>query len=298
MNILVSVNSKFFYPLKILIFSLYKTQKCHINLYLIKGDLLEEEISNLNKLCCLLNINLEVLSIEEDIFSFINEKKQILDGPLSSNKLSVETYYRLFLDFLLPEEVDRILWLDADCIVKKDISTFYNKSFKNKYLIGCDTSDIYYQSNTPDSMYKVHPSFEVGTFRYLNAGVLLFNRHLIHKSGILSKDKVMSYINTSIKNNYSFFDQDILNFVFRGSILWENPLMYNYSANQTYLGGFNDDILSQKEFIDKCCILHYCCPEKPWLSNSKLENFKIKYWKYFEKELKKYIKNIGIDLKN
>ena len=48
---------------------------------------------------------------------------------------SVAMYFRIFAHVLLPESIDRILYLDADIIVKNDITSFYAQDFEDKYMI-------------------------------------------------------------------------------------------------------------------------------------------------------------------
>ena len=55
LNILVSVNSKFIKPLKVLLYSLYKTQSTPCVIYLINISLSEEEIEEIHSLCNILN---------------------------------------------------------------------------------------------------------------------------------------------------------------------------------------------------------------------------------------------------
>ena len=50
LNILVSVNSKFIKPLKVLLYSLYKTQSTPCVIYLINISLSEEEIEEIHSL--------------------------------------------------------------------------------------------------------------------------------------------------------------------------------------------------------------------------------------------------------
>ena len=88
----------------------------------------------------------------------------------------VEVYFRLLLPELLPEDVDRILYLDSDIIINQNLGTFYGTDFEGNMLIGC--RDLALLNLTVEQCLekrseRLRPLFEEK--RYINSGVLLLS---------------------------------------------------------------------------------------------------------------------------
>ena len=79
-----------------------------------------------------------------------------------NQKLSQITYYRLLLPILVPYE--RIIYLDNDVLVFKDLLELYQTSFNNNYVLG-----------SLDLSFKIHHHLCQNSDRYINAGILLLN---------------------------------------------------------------------------------------------------------------------------
>ena len=84
---------------------------------------------------------------------------------------------RLFAD-QIPQIPDRILYLDDDIIVRKDISDFYNQDLTNVELVG--VLDFW-------GRFFIQNLHSHKTFDYLNSGVLLLNMNEIKKTRLFAK---------------------------------------------------------------------------------------------------------------
>ncbi len=128
MNILISINSIYIEPAKMMLSSVRKYNSGEITVYLLNCQLSEEEIKEFKaylkekKDIELVEINMNIAAIEA--------------LPLIE-PFSIEMYYRIVAQCVLPDTVDRVLWLDSDIIVTGDISEFYNSDFGDKYMVVC-----------------------------------------------------------------------------------------------------------------------------------------------------------------
>lgn len=86
-------------------------------------------------------------------------------GPYSNYRFGMMTFARLCLPMILEEE--KVLYLDVDAFVRKNLSEFWNTDFKENYVVGCAE---------PKKTFHNDP--------YLNAGVLLMNLEGIRTSGL------------------------------------------------------------------------------------------------------------------
>ena len=87
----------------------------NISFYIFSSDLKNETLQKLSKLKTKYkNFSLERIFVPTDKFSKLK---------LNINYISIETYYRYIIADLLPQ-IDKILYLDADLIVNKNIIEF------------------------------------------------------------------------------------------------------------------------------------------------------------------------------
>jgi lipopolysaccharide biosynthesis glycosyltransferase len=87
------------------------------------------------------------------------------DLPTSS-RWSVATYARLLIPHLLPGTVERVLYIDADCLVVGDLTTLWQMAMGEAAIAG--VSDV-------GARYEREIGIEVDEHEYVNSGVLLMN---------------------------------------------------------------------------------------------------------------------------
>ena len=105
--------------------SIYTIDNLNINVYILNSDLDDSDISNLKHIVNERNLNIISLKVNEDDFK---------DLPVSGH-ISKSAYYRILASELLPETVDRVLYLDCDIIINGSIKELYFEDFEDNYLI-------------------------------------------------------------------------------------------------------------------------------------------------------------------
>jgi lipopolysaccharide biosynthesis glycosyltransferase len=155
---------------------------------------------------------------------------------------SPATYYRLFLAELLPREIHKVLYLDADTIVLGKLEEIFQQDFNENYLLAVPESKFIVDS-APKSLVNRNL---IGN-EYFNAGVIFID--------ILkwrSESVAIELMNTGIlhKENIRYYDQDILNIFFKDKI-GELESQYNVFK-------------ASKKLNPKPKIIHYAGPVKPW----------------------------------
>jgi len=164
MNILLSFNSNYFLPALVLLRSLLMNNRwcANITVYVLYLELTQEEIRRFSEAAEEFGNGRAVfVRVPEDAFA---------DVPLHLHWISRETYYRLLAQELLPESVERILYLDVDMIVCGSLEEFYWQDFEGNLLVACcsynaftPVPEVLRQLTLPDDCI------------YFNAGVLLYN---------------------------------------------------------------------------------------------------------------------------
>ena len=175
-------------------------------------------------------------------------------------------YYKLLLPFIFPDH-DRIIFLDGDTLVFKDISEMYELPFNGNYVLG-------FPFHTPWIIDKLG----INSKYYINGRVILLNIKKIRKNNMdinLLKYTAENY------NNVLFLEQDTLNYIFYDKIGFL-PLKYG-----TYLFGNISDfkkyymekfrvqlnLTELDEAIKDPSIVHLsCCNPKVWNKTSVQEH--------------------------
>ena len=187
---------------------------------------------------------------------------------LNINKLNNSFYnYHLLAGDLLPNEIDKCIYLDIDVCVCKDLSKLYTINLKNNYIAGVATERNY--SPNEKNFQKLKLS---SMNQYINTGMLVMNLKQIRKDNMTQK-----FIELS-KLAFNYQDQDILNIACKGKIQILPP-KYNAMVN---LLKENNPIIrklyNDQEILEarnKPYIVHYSNKKKPWNS---IGIYMEKYW--------------------
>jgi lipopolysaccharide biosynthesis glycosyltransferase len=182
--------------------------------------------------------------------------------PISGH-ITLAGYLRLFMAEYIPASVEKLLYLDCDIIVRKDIGALWAADIDD-YLAAAVLEPWYPTSSTmPHYIERDRRSlgFRPGD-AYFNSGVMLVNLARWRSQNLLAK------FLTCANQKYSsltFWDQDILNCVLRDQIAFLNP-RWNFLAIfaemlPRHLGLTRDEFLSIRR---DPAIVHFTTGFKPW----------------------------------
>jgi lipopolysaccharide biosynthesis glycosyltransferase len=186
---------------------------------------------------------------------FIDVDAAHLSGlPLNRSYISINTYYRLAIQRLLPH-IDKIIYLDSDILVLGDIAELWLTSMDEFHIAGVQDEGGVMQSRR----LNLNPENS-----YVNAGVLVFNLEKIRRD---YPDILTIYFENFYrrKDEITLQDQDILNLTFEGSckIL---PIRWNINS-RIFRPNFLDYKYSDTDAIESICnpgIIHFTDAKKPW----------------------------------
>ena len=124
---------------------------------------------------------------------------------------TIGTFFRIMLPELLPE-VSRIIYLDADLLVNRDIKELWDTDIQDYCLAAAPDYGTVEAGGRPWPVQKN----EVPVARYFNTGVLYMNLDQIRAKGNMAEE-VFAYL----KDNKEAFlpDQDALNVIYRDRTL-------------------------------------------------------------------------------
>lgn len=256
-NVLISVNSDYLDTAELMLHSLRKYNGEDVTVYLINRSLNCAEIKSFKKyLQEKLRMDFVVIDVESTAFDLL---------PMRIMRFSIEVYYRVIAQFLLPEKLDRVLWLDADIIICGSIRDFYFQNFDGALLaacpdVNCEDSDIL-QIKDSLGLPEKHT--------YFNSGVLLLNLEALRNT--TSQQEIVETAQ-SIAPKTLYPDQDLLNFLYSGRVKYCDLKKFNCQVQS-----FGE--LTQEQIKD-IAILHYSGDKKPWHCYDiyELSEAAIPYW--------------------
>lgn len=188
----------------------------------------------------------------------------ILSVDIDVQMWSLSAFSRLFINKVITEPVDRILYLDCDIMVTDDISDFY---------INTDLKD-YWAAGVQDclSIFKCNAGFK-SYDKYYNSGVLLLNEVLIRKDGV--EQMFADYIQ-KLNGKVPYADQTVINAVMAGHIKDVHPRynvmtpLFVFAYDNMALMNDYSNYYAKKEINDAIhnpALVHFtngCYVGRPW----------------------------------
>jgi len=164
--------------------------------------------------------------------------------PLDRTSYPVTIYLRLFIQYIVPKDTQKALFLDVDMIVLEDVSKLYNQDLGDN-IIGAvqDPRLLTFDNSWGGIMNYKELGFAPDT-KYFNTGLLLINTQIWAEQKL--DQKVIDCINDNIKfANYP--DQYGFNVVLANKWL-ELDTRWNYFASGDLEKPFLVHFISRKPF--------------------------------------------------
>ena len=273
-NICFVVDSQYVMPLCVTITSIMynKSYDTKYKIYIIANNISNYEIKKINELAT------------ESIKIYIIDGTKICKKYVNvaiRNHVSTSALLKFNIADIL-SDIDKVLYLDSDIVVLKDLTEFYNSYISEVYA--CVIEDClelirkYLPRNGFIKEYNIDP--------YFNSGVMLLNLKKLREDNIGTK-----LVESKLKNSkWPYMDQSQFNYLFKGKCNFKNKTfnflnaLFEYPSEQ-YLhlikkddGNKYSDIY---ELIKDIVILHMAGNKKPWKykENVPMSGTWLKYYK-------------------
>lgn len=241
-NILMSVNKKFLKYSEEMIFSLLHYSSKPINLYMMyqEKELEQSDLNYLSEFVKHTNKG-KFIPLKFDTGKLTGVRTSGEDGYF----FSIETYSRLFCGFYLPDDVEKIVYLDADMVCAGDIAELYNINLDGYIWAGAIDGGATLKDLQRLELPETH--------QYVNAGVAIINVKKLRK--MFSENDIVNLIKAN-HEKWIYLDQDFVNKIFHGDIkIISNK--YNFLTK----------IATYEDLKCKPIVYHYAGSVKPWDDN-------------------------------
>ena len=247
MNLLFAINQKFTDLLCSCIRSILKNGGAErYDAYILHSDLEDEDKA---KIC--------QAAGERMACHYISVDEAIFDGFPETNRYPKQIYYRLAAPLLLPQTLDRALYLDVDLVVINSLEVLYHTDFEGNYYIAC--------SHVKEFLTKFNQK-RLGVEEdvpYINTGVMVLNLPQLRQN--LTMDQIRE---TAQKKMHTFMlpDQDLLTVMHGEHIKLVDTMRYNLSDRLlAYHNAKPTNPTLDLQWVRKnAVIIHYYGKNKPW----------------------------------
>lgn len=175
--------------------------------------------------------------------------------------ISAATYYRIYFPDLVPDFIEKLIYLDTDVLVLKSLKSLYSYNLNNFPVAA-----------VPDIHISSYPPLDIEEGDYFNAGIMLIDVKLWREQKIAEKAIQLIY---AYPEKMTLGDQDGLN-----GVLKKNWFKLDTKYNLTF---YNiPETIKKKEmdsFIKDTVIIHFTTQNKPWLMTCR-NRFSYLYFKY------------------
>lgn len=230
-----------------------KSEEVEVDVYVLSVNLSRENIDNLKNLQTD-KVSVFVVELDENSSQFAILKKGFHVSTAAITKFS------------LPEilaDLDKVLYLDGDIIVRSDLSELYNEQIEDFYaaVVPDIKPTLKYKPSILSKLNIEHHRY------YFNSGMMLLNLEKMRGDDLTNK--LLDYR----KNGINFFmDQDALNVVFEDNVKYlscRNNLLVTLQGEFT-LGQIAHEYNEPNEWksfsdlVASANVVHFASKEKPW----------------------------------
>lgn len=249
-----------------------------------------------------LSINLDNRSVNaikflENIYEFNLHIKHLslkkIQSVIKDNAISVHACVKLLLPYIIPTEIEKIIYLDGDVIIERSLNDLYNKDISKYYLAAVE------DNVNVEKRWRLEYPYKVYRNHYINAGVLLLNLKKLRDYNLI--DKAVNYFPHIIDPSHG--DEEIINVLFGDNGIMLLPMKYNMQYWKNIHNGGLDGSLVASELgkSNEHVIIHFTGSYKPWDNKSLLQvgnKWGDKYYSYRRKSgilacLQQYSLNIN-----
>lgn len=254
----------------------------HIEIYMAGNGITETSKKMMHG-----SINAEMFTIH-----WMKMEEVIPDGmslPYDRNLFPPTIYMRLFMPYIVPETVEKILYMDVDMIILEDISNLWNVDITD-YVVGavvdCRVPRI---DNDWGGVLNYKELGLDGAHPYVNSGLQLMNTKKWRQENTAMR--IVDAINNNVKYA-KYAEQYALNTILPNIKWLQLPAKWNHFSTEEYLG--NQGII---HFVARKPI-HTTYAGKPFFKELFYQYINQTEWANSKKvpEVKRLLKKIGIVL--
>ncbi len=247
MDIFVTIDRNYLHPLAVMLKSLAVHHRhTALRVFVLNRSLLPQDFDALNQAIAEPGLELVNLPAGDSLFA----------GAPTTDRYPLEMYDRIFAAQILPNFLERALYLDPDLVVLGRLDDLWELDLEDNWFAAAShvakglekLNAIRLRSETPGP--------------YINSGVLLMNLSLLRREQQLQP--VLDYVKEH-RRTLLLPDQDVISALYGDKILRLNPFRYNMTERLLITAKLTASTEVDLDWVqENSRIIHYCGRNKPW----------------------------------
>lgn len=287
MNIVYAVDRRYLEAMAASIASVIAhSPKQNIHFYILHNTVLPEQAEQVSNYFNSASVTLHFMKVKAQDVKDLQVPKSEYEA---FNYFTQAIYYRLLIPAMMPEHVEKAIYLDADTIVCQDLAALWSTDLGGKPLAA--VAEPYSPTDPPHFRYNHLNDLGITDY-YFNSGVLVFDVAQLRGANFLEE---ASQVVRDFK--LTFPDQDVLNMLFQHRTCFLPPKFNAMSCagQPTILNFLRYFQLAGKmcpyteaqifEAANKPHIVHFFGKYKPWHLPGMYFAHKEIFWHYYNKTL-------------
>jgi len=207
----------------------------------------------------------------------LNDIRSRFSYEIDTRGFDISAMGRLFIGVLLPESVERVIYLDCDTVVVQSLKKLWELNLRGHMLSAVMEPTIYEVVKEEIGLSAQDP--------YYNSGVLLIDLQMWRQSQ--AQRRLLDFYEAKGGSLFAC-DQDTINGALKQEILPMSP-RYNFFTNYRYFSYENlvqhapwYRKVSKESFLAakrRPAVIHYMGDERPWIAGN-LNHYRRAYEKY------------------
>ena len=205
-------------------FSIFKNTNSEVTVHLLHDNTLTQE--NRDKFLELTDHyyhKVKFYNVAEICSEKLTEYLNLVPSIKTDERVGIGAFFRLLIPKVLPSDIEKCIYLDADIIVNLDINELGDKPLG--VVPECFQSEDRenFIARSMENAIKVYADGFINAEDYFNSGVLLINLKVIGNE----EDKIIEGLKFRNEHpEYGFYDQEVLNYSYASRAL-KLPVKFN-----------------------------------------------------------------------
>lgn len=250
-DLLVTFDKNYIKPFRVMLKSLaVSNPQGNFRIWLLHSGISNTDLQALAEYCSGYRMTLTWIQVDHSVFETAPVSKQYPQ----------EMYYRLLAPVLLPDTLDKILYIDPDILVINPVYPLWEMQLGESVFAAASHSSIFEAINDVNMMRlgKDH--------NYYNTGVLLMD---LRKARNVVKAKDIFECVRERMDTLLLPDQDVFNLLYGAYTLQLDDNIWNYDARYFSAYQLKSEGNCNIDWVMRNTVfLHFCGKQKPWKSKS------------------------------
>lgn len=248
MNLLITIDANYINPCKVMLHSFFASNPNvkDATIFLLHSNLPAEKLEQLQRFCNSCQANFIPIAVDPALF----------ENAPTSKRYPKEMYYRMLSPLILPQHIDRVLYIDPDTLIINPLQALWEMDLQGKAFAAASHTGL------TEITYGINYARLDIDHQYFNTGVMLIDLHEARK--IVKAEEIFGCIN-KYEKLLLLPDQDVFNILYGRQTFALDDEIWNYDARN-----YSKYVIRSKGkhdlswVIHNTAILHFCGKHKPW----------------------------------